>query len=206
MAASDLSHIAAIVLAAGLSSRMGATKALLPWLNNQSVLEHILDQLQKADLTNILVVTGHQAYEIELVARNFNPRFVHNPDYANGEMLLSMQVGLRALPQSVSAALIVLGDQPQIQAPIVSQILLAHRDHPAPIIIPSFEMRRGHPMLLEQQLWSEILALPVGAVAREVINRYAAEIHYVTVENDSILRDMDTPREYADELRHVGLE
>lgn len=206
LAASDAPQIAALVLAAGLSSRMGTTKALLPWQNGQTVIAHILGQLRQAGLLNILVVTGHQASEIEQTAQNFNTRFVHNPDYANGEMLLSMQAGLAALPETTCASLIVLGDQPQIQAPIVAQIIQAYIQRPAPIIIPSFEMRRGHPMLIERQLWPEILALPIGFAAREVINRHSAEIHYVTVGNDSILRDMDTPQEYENERKQAGIE
>lgn len=206
MAEFEHTQIAAVVLAAGLSSRMGATKALLPWKQHRTVLAHILDQLQNAGLTHIVVVTGHQADQIEQAAQGFSVQFAHNADYANGEMLLSMQVGLRELPENITAALIVLSDQPQIQAPIAAQIIQAYMASGSQIVIPSFEMRRGHPMLIARQLWPEILALPAGAAARDVINRHASEIQYVTVENDSVLRDMDTPQDYADERKRAGLE
>ncbi len=204
LAGFSTAQVAAIVLAAGLSSRMGTMKALLPWENNRSVLAHILDQLRHAGLASIVVVTGYQAALLAREAADFDVQFTHNHDFANGEMLRSIQTGLRALPEETSAALVVLGDQPQIQSATVAQIMQAYwRDHSL-IVMPSFEMRRGHPMLLDRRLWAELLALPDGATAREVINRHAAEINYVPVNNDSILRDMDTPQEYELERRRAG--
>ncbi|MBE2182809.1 MAG: nucleotidyltransferase family protein [Anaerolineae bacterium] len=204
MAESSTAQVAAVVLAAGLSSRMGTMKALLPWGNNRSVLAHILDQLRHAGLASIVVVTGHQAEAVARETVGFDVQFARNYDFANGEMLRSIQAGLRALPVEISAAIVVLGDQPQIQSPIVAQIIQTYwRDHSL-IVMPSFEMRRGHPMLLDRRLWAELLALPDGATAREVINRHAAEINYVPVNNDSILRDMDTPQEYEVERKRAG--
>jgi len=197
--------IAGIVLAAGLSSRMGQSKALLPWAGNRTVIEQILAQLQQAGLARIQVVTGHQAEEVAAKATAMGIATIHNPDYAAGEMLSSLKVGLLAQPEMVSAALVVLGDQPRLEAPIVVQILEAYATGKGEIIAPRYRGQRGHPMLISRRYWDEIVALPAGGAPRDVIRQHPDALYFVDVETDSVLSDIDTPEDYVRERQRAGL-
>lgn len=199
-------RIGAVVLAAGMSSRMGEPKMLLEWGDGQTILGHILDQLQSADVHPILVVTGKYTDDVGRIAATKHAITVHNPDYALGEMLSSLKCGLRAMPDAVSAALIVLGDQPTLRALIVREVMRAYRAGKGRIVAPSYQMRRGHPILIDRLYWGEMLALPDDDAPRTVINAHANEIAYVTVEDDAILRDVDTPADYAAERVRAGLK
>lgn len=196
--------VGAVVLAAGLSSRMGQLKVLLPW-GGQTVLEAILRRLFLVRLQDVVVVTGHQARRVEEVAANLDVRTAHNPAYRSGEMLASLQTGLRALPARMRGCLVVLGDQPQLQGRVVSDVLDAYAAGQGQIVAPSYQRRRGHPILIDRQYWPELLALGPGHSPRDVINAHAAEIAYVNVPTDSILADIDTPEQYQAALRRAGL-
>ncbi|MBN1963132.1 MAG: putative selenium-dependent hydroxylase accessory protein YqeC [Anaerolineae bacterium] len=196
--------VGAVVLAAGLSSRMGRSKVLLPW-GQQTVLEAILRRLFMARLEDIVIVTGHEAASVEALAARLEVRTAHNPAYRSGEMLSSLQTGLQALQDRVQACLVVLGDQPQLQGRVIAEVLAAYAVGQGDIVAPSYRRRRGHPILIDRRYWHELLALPAGQSPRDVINAHADEIAYVNVPNDSILADIDTPEQYQDALRRAGL-
>jgi molybdenum cofactor cytidylyltransferase len=92
--------------------------------------------------------------------------------------------------------LIGLGDQPQIQERSVRLVLEGYRRSGASIVVPSFQMRRGHPWLVGRAHWDEILAMKSPASLRVFLNSHTGEIHYVDINNDSILQDLDTPEDY----------
>lgn len=198
--------IGAVILAAGMSRRMGQPKVMLPWENDKTIIEHIIEQLLLARVDHIIVVTGHRAAEVGALAQRFGVEAVFNSEYATGEMLSSLKAGLRAMPPQVSAAMIVLGDQPRIQPRIVQQVMTAYAEGAGDIVAPSFQMKRGHPILIDRRYWRDILALPHGAAPRDVINRYQERIAYVPVETDSVLRDVDTPQDYTEERGRAGLQ
>jgi molybdenum cofactor cytidylyltransferase len=197
--------VGALVLAAGMSRRMGQPKVLMPWANGKSIIEHILDQLILARLDHISVVTGHRAAEVSAVAAKLDIPTVFNAEFATGEMLSSIKAGLRAMPEHIAAALIVLGDQPRIQPRVITQILSAYAESAHEIVAPSYKQRRGHPILIDRRLWAEILALPPDGTPRDVINAHTDRIAYVEVDTDSVLSDVDTPQEYAQERSRAGL-
>lgn len=201
-------QVAVIVLAAGMSRRMGVTKVLLPWENNKTILDRILTVAVEGMSPGSFgyVVTGHDASAVIDIAASYRFRTVHNPDYAAGDMLSSLKAGLRALPRGVCAALIMLGDQPLIDEQIVRDIVDAYQAGKGWIIAPSYQMRRGHPILIDRAYWDEILALPPDGAPRDVINRHADAIHYIIVEDDSILFDVDTPEQYREARRRAGLD
>ena len=199
------SSVGAVVLAAGLARRMGQPKVLLPWTNGKTILDHILTELDASGLGHIVVVTGHQPDAVQAIATQHGVYVAHNPDYEAGEMLSSLKVGLQALPEEITAALVVLGDQPSIQADIVRQVVAAYTRGQGDIVAPSYNMRRGHPMLIGRLYWDELFALPADGAPRDVVNRHADRIAYVSVEADSVLRDVDTPQDYDDERRRAGL-
>jgi len=118
-------------------------------------------------------------------------------------MVDSLQVGLAQLSESVEATFVALGDQPQIQLPVVQAVLDAYMratsEHPKALIVPSYQMKRGHPWLVRRDLWPELSRIRPPETLRDFLNRHGEEINYLPVTTDTILRDLDTPDDYAHE-------
>ncbi len=192
-------NISAILLAAGLSSRMGQPKLLLPW-GNTTVLGQVISAFTAAGVEDLVVVTGAAHEQIEGVVTDMSNKFpvrsIFNPGYSQGEMLSSIQVGLAAQNPHILAALIGLGDQPQVLEETVRGICSAFVRTNAPLVIPSFQNRRGHPWLAARVLWSSLLALPATTTARQFLNTYTGQVEYITADR-TILQDLDTPADYA---------
>lgn len=189
--------ITAIILAAGQSKRMGQPKMLLPW-GETSVLGQVIETVKRAGVDDILVVTGGAREQVEEIVRQYAVGSTQNAEYERGEMLSSVQAGLRILRgnASASAALIVLGDQPQVQERCVRSVVEAFEAGKSNLVVPSHQMRRGHPWLVARPLWEEILAMRPDESPREFLNRHTGEIKYVEVGTPSILADLDTYEEY----------
>jgi molybdenum cofactor cytidylyltransferase len=187
--------IAAIIPAAGESRRMGRPKMALPW-GDTSVLGRVVDVLQASGIDDIIVICGGARETVEALCQGRQVRTVFNQEYAGGEMLSSVQTGLKAMKAQVSAALIVLGDEPQIQESTVRLIVDEYTETESALIVPSYEMHRGHPWLVAKELWDEIGRLRAPASLREFLKQRAADIHYVDVNTATILQDLDTPGDY----------
>jgi molybdenum cofactor cytidylyltransferase len=196
-------RVTAIVLAGGLSSRMGSSKVLLPW-GDRTVIETIVQTLMPFRFDEIVVVTGHKTNDVQKVLKKYPVRVEYNPAFAIGEMVSSLKTGLRTLSDDVSSCMVVMGDQPQLSTKVVRHLLTTLSEGSNMIIAPRFQQRRGHPILIPSRYWHEILSLPGRAAPREAINKHP--IKFVQVEDDSILRDIDTPEQYAYEKRIAGLE
>ena len=199
--------VAAVILAAGLSRRMGKPKMSLPW-GQTTVLGQVIDIFKQAGVQEIVIVTGgaRQAVDEELARSTYSlpVRSVFNPDYETGEMLSSIQCGLQSLGNSVEAALIGLGDQPQISLAAVWAVLgdqwkvpissvSNYRDK---IIVPSFNNHRGHPWLVGSQYWQQVLEPPL--TTRDFLREHASLIQYVATDL-TVLKDLDTPEDYERE-------
>ena len=187
--------ISAIILAAGQSRRMGQPKMLLPW-GKRTVIEHVVTTFLHAGIEDILIVTGAERERVEKAIDHYPVRKAHNNDYAIGEMLSSLQRGLQELPEDTGAALIGLGDQPQLRAESIRAICDAYRGGSSRLIVPSFRMKRGHPWLVARSLWDEILMLRSPKTPRDFLNENAGEIVYVNMDTPTILADLDTPDDY----------
>ncbi len=194
--------ISAIVLAAGQSKRMGQPKMLLPW-GKTTVLGQVIETLKRTSIDQVIVVTGGYRSQVEEVAADFKVRTIHNDGYENGEMLSSLQCGLREIHESrgneshlSDAVLICLGDQPRIQAEIVQLIVDHYVKTGADIIIPSHKNRRGHPWLVAKTHWEEILHLEAPQTPRDFLDRHSSSISYVNVDDASIISDIDTYEDY----------
>ena len=191
-----MGEVAAVVLAGGESRRMGVPKMTLAW-GERTVISQVVGVVRSAGVEEIIVVTGGAEAAVRHALAGEAVALVHNEHYKFGEMLSSVQSGLEAvLPGRADAALIVLGDQPQIQVNVVQQILSGWRESGAEIVIPSFQMRRGHPWLLARRLWQEVMQLQAGETLRDFLNQQKEKIIDQAVENDSILQDLDTPESY----------
>lgn len=186
--------ITAIILAAGQSKRMGRPKMLLPW-SKTTVLGQVIDIFKAAGIEDIIVITGGAREEVEALV-GVSARTAFNLDFAQGEMLGSIQVGLTELSAEVEAVLIGLGDQPQVQERSVRLVVDEYAKSGASLIVPSFQMRRGHPWLVARSLWEEILRMRYPETLRDFLNRHATDIHYVEINDPGILKDLDTPEDY----------
>jgi molybdenum cofactor cytidylyltransferase len=181
--------ISAVILAAGKSVRMGQPKMLMPW-GNTTVLGKVIETLQAAGVEDIVIATNSK---IAPQVTSYEFRVVLNDD---GEMLESIQLGLQAQKPSVEATLICLGDQPQIEEENVWKVCAAFDQNKSRLVVPSYQMRRGHPWLVARELWDEILQLHAPESMRDFLNAHNKEIFYVECDSPKILQDLDTPADY----------
>lgn len=199
-AQSSGASIAAVIAAAGRSQRMGQPKQLLPW-QGSTVLATVVTTLYAGGADPVLCVVGHRADAMAAAVAHTPARIVVNPDYLEGEMFSSYRAGLASLLAAATppalGALLALGDQPHIPVAVIQAIIAQARRTPDCVVMPSFQMRRGHPIFLPVHLWAELLALPPDATLRDLFRPRQAEIAYVNVDTDAILRDLDTPADYA---------
>ena len=186
--------ITAIILAAGQSRRMGQPKMLLPW-GEGTVLGQVIATFQKVEVDELIVITGGYNDQVQTLVGT-SARIVFNPGYEQGEMLSSIQCGVAELKPEAQATLIALGDQPQVQERSVRMVIEAYHQSGSPLVVPSFQMRRGHPWLVARPLWDEIMALHTPESPRDFLNHHTEDIQYVNIDDDSILQDLDTPEDY----------
>lgn len=188
-------HIAAIILAAGQSRRMGQNKLLLD-LNGKPLLCHVIDQALALDLSDIVVVAGHQAEEIRAAIGERPVRIVVAPDYAEG-MSASLKTGIDSLKPEADAAMILLGDMPQVTAPLLRRMIAAYNPvEGRAIVLPVHEGKRGNPVLWDRRFFTEMRQLAGDVGARHLIGEYAELVAEIAADDRSILRDIDTPEAY----------
>jgi molybdenum cofactor cytidylyltransferase len=187
--------VAAIVLAAGQSKRMGYPKLTLKW-GNTTIIGKVVEILTASGVNDILVVTGGAHNEVEAALEGQPARTVFNPDFLQGEMLSSLKIGLTALNPEVRAALVVLGDQPQMEEGVVRAVLQAYQDSGDALVVPSYNNRRGHPWLVDRALWGAIQNLNNSKILRDFLHDQEDKIHHVNVNTGTIHQDLDTPAEY----------
>lgn len=187
--------IAGILLAAGLSTRMGQPKMLLPWKGN-TVIGHLLEKIALCPVDEIILVYGANQDEILKAAVTYPVRTVFNPEFSNGSMLVSLQAGLRQISHAMGAFLVILGDQPAISPDTIKSMIGLYGSSPEKLIIPSYKMHRGHPWLIDISLKDEILALQEPQTLRDFLKKHEAEINYLVVNDPYVLEDMDTPEDY----------
>jgi len=192
--------ISAIVLAAGLSTRMGRPKQLLPY-GEHTVVEQVVLVLLASPVDEVVVVIGHQRSAVETALAKWPVRTVFNPDYAEGEMLSSAQAGLRTVSAASQAVLLAVGDMPAIEGTVVAQLIETYRAAgDGYVYIPSYQMRAGHPVLVPRPYWGAILSLRTGDNLRSVLRAKSTHVQWVIVDTPSVLRDIDTPTDYGREL------
>jgi len=190
-------RVTAVILAAGSSRRMGQTKQLLPW-GDTTVLGQVIRQAQATAVTHILVVSGHEAAAVAAIAQAEGVDTVHNPDYAEGEMLSSLQTAVRALPDSVGAVLVMLADQPLVTPEVIGQILDAYERQPYGLVAPTYEEQRGNPVLIDRRYFADLLALPAGAAPRHLLRQHPDDVLLLPVNSPGVLIDLDDPQAYEE--------
>ena len=189
-------RIAAVVLAAGLSSRMGSNK-LLSDLNGRALIKHTVERLQVAAIDEVIVVTGHQADEVKAALAGHKLRFVHNADYAQG-LSTSIKAGIAAV-DGYDAAFVCLGDMPLIEAADLNRMIAAFKaDEGRSLVAPVLGRKLGNPVLWGQEHFADLMALTGDRGARSLIETRRDQIVEVAVTHDGILLDADTPEALAE--------
>jgi molybdenum cofactor cytidylyltransferase len=187
-----VNDVAAILLAAGQSRRMGAFKPLLPF-GNKTVIESCIEYLREAGVETVVAVLGHRSDEIR--GKLTGVTIAINPD-PNSEMGASIVAGIRVLPGDAKCVLIALVDHPAVPASIVST-LIEEWKRGSRIVIPTYENRGGHPVLVDLSFRTEILSLDQTGGLRELLKTHASEVRRLPVDSPFVARDMDTWDDYV---------
>ena len=193
-----MKKIWAIILAAGASTRMNRQKLLLPF-NGKTIIETVVENVARSVSSNILVVLGSHREQIRKQIVNYNVKFCVNENYLDG-MLSSVICGFRTLPEEAKAALIFLADQPQIPSPVTDLVIETWQKSGKGIVIPTFNGRRGHPVLIETRYKTEIEKLDPEKGLRVLAEKFKNDVYEVECNLPEILRDIDTPEDYENEI------
>ena len=198
--------LAALILAAGSSTRMGNFKPLLP-IAGESVIARVIGTFRAAGIERIGVVTGHEAEKLDSVVHDLGAILVRNVDYERG-MYSSIQTGVASLLPTVDACFLLPVDIPLVRPETVAAVAEAFAAGRAPITSPRFNGQRGHPPLISKALFAEILAGKGEGGLRELLKKYQALAADVDVLDEGVMLDMDTPEDYAQlvglaERRHL---
>ena len=172
---------------------MGAFKPLLPF-GNKTVIECCIDYLREGGVDNIVVVLGHRADEVRERLENQDVSFALNPD-PNSEMGASIAAGTQELPSSARATLIALTDHPAVAATVVKTLIEAWING-ARIVVPTWQSRGGHPVLIDLSFKPELLSLSSSGGLRALFQNHPGEVQRIEVDSPFIARDMDTWDDY----------
>jgi molybdenum cofactor cytidylyltransferase len=192
-------RIAALILAAGESTRMGRLKQLLPWAG-LTLVDWQVAQMREAGVDDVVVVLGHDAEAVRAAMQSPDARVVVNEGYREGRAS-SLRAGAEALDEGISAVLVLSVDQPR-PAWLSRRLIDRWRETHAPIVSPRFSRRFGHPVLLDGALLPELRAVDEASLGlRAVIQRHSANADAVAIANDAIDVDLNTPADYATALQ-----
>jgi molybdenum cofactor cytidylyltransferase len=187
--------IAGLILAAGESRRMGRDKALLTY-RGRTFIENILQNLHAAGIEKVTVVLGHHAALIQSKVDLSTAKVVVNQDYQRGQTS-SLQRGLASVAtDQPDAVILCLVDHPAISTDVIKQFQEQFESTRPPVLIPTHNGERGHPVVISKELFPELLALMPGEPANTVIRKYRPQTEFVEVADRGILIDVDEPAEY----------
>ncbi|MBA3321058.1 MAG: nucleotidyltransferase family protein [Pyrinomonadaceae bacterium] len=190
-----LSPVAAILLAAGRSRRMGAFKPLLPF-GEKTVAETVVENLLAAGTAEIVCVVGHRAAELRARLAHLPVKFALNEE-AESEMGVSIARGVESVSEAASAALVALVDQPAVPVASIRQVANEHLRHGARLVVPTWQGRGGHPVLVSLDFREELRRLDARRGLRALFDSYRDEVRRVEVESPFVARDMDTWDDYC---------
>ena len=206
-----MASIAALLLAAGESTRMGELKALLQWQGN-TLIEHQIAALASAGVSKTVVVLGHQSEKVESLIKDVaRVQCVYNPDYRQGKTT-SIKAGLRALRQvwesdpgtpREEAVLVLNADQPR-SADTIRRLVELHLrpqaglpEQPSLITIPTYQGKGGHPIILSTSLMPELMGISEDSLGlRDVVRRHSSKAQRVEIDAPEVLLDLNTPEDY----------
>jgi molybdenum cofactor cytidylyltransferase len=188
----DGRRVAAIVLAAGRSTRMGGPNKLLAELNGKPLVRIAVEAALRSRADPVIVVTGHERERVEAALAGLSVRWVHNPDYAQG-LSTSLKAGIAALPPQADGVVVCLGDMPQVRPAMIDRLIAAFDPaRGALIVVPTIGGKRGNPVVWSRRFFPELIALEGDVGARHVIGTYGEAVVEVPADG-AVLVDVDTP-------------
>ncbi|MCH8321530.1 MAG: nucleotidyltransferase family protein [Proteobacteria bacterium] len=181
----------AIVLASGVSKRFGPGNKLIMSLSGKSIIEKTVERLEQSNIDEITTVIGYQGQLVRRALKNHNTTFIENPDYSKG-MGTSIHAGILSLERDVEAALIVLGDMPFVDPETVNLLLRAHENKNEKLIfVPTYNGKRGNPVLWDKALFPELLSLKPGHGGNKIMKECPKFVQEINIYDDGILVDID---------------
>jgi molybdenum cofactor cytidylyltransferase len=184
--------LAAVILAAGESRRMGQPKALLPY-RGRAFLEHLIGVAHHPRVGLTRVVLGAGAEEIRERLKLDPASVVINPEWEKGQ-ISSIQVALRSLPQGMTeGAILCLVDHPLISADLVGSLIKQFDSTGKPIVIPTYHEKRGHPVIFRSTLYDELLAARLDLGARAVVWAHSADVLEVPTDEEGVILNLNDP-------------
>jgi molybdenum cofactor cytidylyltransferase len=200
--------VSAIVLAAGMSTRMGQNKLLLNF-RDKPLIVHAVDTLLASEIDEVIVVLGHEAEKVRDqlersigLANKAAPgkpvRLVQNSDYQNG-LSTSVRTGVEAVSRQANGIMIYLADQPLLEPEDLNRIVAgfaAAKEINKSIVVPFFRGERGNPVILEASLRVAILGIVGDVGCKGVIKRYPEKVYVIEMDNDHVVRDVDDIQAY----------
>jgi molybdenum cofactor cytidylyltransferase len=190
-------NVAAIILAAGRSTRMGGPNKLLAELGGKTLVRIVTEQALASKAQGVIVVTGHQAEQVEKALQGLKVKFVRNPDFAEG-LANSVKAGVAAVPDHADGAVICLGDMPLISADLIDRLIEAFAPDSGNLIaVPVSDGRRGNPVLWSRRFFNELMTLDGDIGARHLIAKHSEAVAEVPVEGHGAFLDIDTPQALA---------
>lgn len=184
------SGVAAVVLAAGMSRRMGTPKQLLR-MGGETILERTLKNVRASNVSEIILVLGHVAEDVQKTIPVQGLKVVINPDYERG-MGTSLRSGLAAVSPDARAAIIVLADQPWVGAETLDRLIACHQERKPQILVPIYKGFRGNPVLLDRSVFAEVQALNGDVGCRAIFGNHTEGIVKLPVDDPGILLDIDS--------------
>lgn len=196
----ELSHVAGIVLAAGLSRRFGDPNKLLANFEGKPVIAHVVAAALASRLGEIIIVLGHdkEALREALAGHGGDARlrFAENEDFATGQSS-SVRAGLRAIRSGAPAAMFLMGDQPLIAPGIIDRLISAFEASDKTICLPVQGGRRRNPVIFAARYFPEILQISGDTGARGLIEANPSEVLACAIEDEAAFRDVDQNRDLA---------
>lgn len=188
-----MKDLAAIVLAAGRSRRMGQFKPLLPF-GDRTVIDHCIDNLRRGGVDSIVVVVGQRAADLQKHLQSTNVIFALNPEL-DSEMGDSVVCGVSRIPLRTKAILITPVDHPAVPAAVIARLIESWQ-HGAGLVVPTWEGRGGHPVLVDSAFRNELLSLDPSRGLRGLFESHPGQVTRLSVDSSNIARDMDTWDDY----------
>ncbi|HEY2185047.1 MAG TPA: molybdopterin-binding/glycosyltransferase family 2 protein [Xanthobacteraceae bacterium] len=186
-------RIAAVVLAAGRSTRMGGPNKLLAEIARRPLVRIVAEEALASRADPVIVVAGHQREGVEKALAGLPVRVVHNPDFAEG-LGTSLRAGIAAVPADTDGVIVCLADMPRVDAALMNRLIAAFDpDRGALVVVPTFEGKRGNPVLWSRRFFPDLMAIEGDVGARHLIGRYGEAVAEVPVEGKATLIDVDTP-------------
>lgn len=200
--AGKAARVAAVVLAAGQSARMGANKMLVPF-HGQPMIRQTVTRVLESQARPVIVVTGRDGDDVRAALKGLDVAFVHNADFAAG-LASSLATGVRAVPGDVGGVMVLLGDMPLVTARQMDRLIAAFNPlEGRRIVVPSHEGRRGNPVLWGRDFFGELEALRGDQGGKPLLEAHAEWVVEVDAGSDTVHRDFDVPGDLEDATAHL---